>query len=79
MLHNTTLNRVNIPAIWIHGAKLLLRHAGLRNITAEWIAEASRYHPENREIQSLSLELLRGSSLFPVEPEEASRRRMIGR
>jgi tetratricopeptide (TPR) repeat protein len=62
-LHNVLLKKSNIPIIWIHGAKLLLHHSGLRNITAEWIAEASRYHPKNREIHDLSLELLRCKNL----------------
>ena len=62
-LHQVLLKKYNIPIIWIHGAKLLLRHSGLRNITAEWIAEASRYHPENREIQDLILELSRCENL----------------
>ena len=53
-LHNIILNRSNIPAIWIHGASLLLRHEGLKTVAAEWIAEAKEYHPENMQVEALA-------------------------
>ena len=52
-LHDIILNRSNIPAIWIHGASLLLRHEGLKAVAAEWIAEAKVYHPENMQVDAL--------------------------
>jgi glycosyltransferase involved in cell wall biosynthesis len=53
-LHDIILNRSNIPAIWIHGASLLLRHEGLKAVAAEWIAEAKVYHPENMQVDALA-------------------------
>jgi predicted Zn-dependent protease len=52
-LHDIILNRSNIPAIWIHGASLLLRHEGLKAVAAEWIAEAKVYHSENMQVDAL--------------------------
>ena len=53
-LHDIIINRSNIPAIWIHGASLLLRHEGLKTVAAEWIAEAKVYHPENMQVEALA-------------------------
>ena len=53
-LHDIILNRSNIPAIWIHGASLLLRHEELKIVAAEWIAEAKVYHPEDMQVEALA-------------------------
>ena len=53
-LHDIILNRSNIPAIWIHGASLLLRHKGLKAVAAEWIAEAKAFHPENMQVEAFA-------------------------
>ena len=52
-LHDTITKRCNIPAIWIHGANMLIRHAELKEVAVEWINEANQYHPENRQMQEL--------------------------
>jgi tetratricopeptide (TPR) repeat protein len=57
MLHKTALNRINIPAIWIHGARLMLRYPTLRDITIEWVQESKMYHPEDCEISELTKKL----------------------
>ena len=56
-LHDTIFKISNIPAIWIHGAALLLRHEGFKTVTAEWIAEAKMYHPDNVQIEELASRL----------------------
>jgi glycosyltransferase involved in cell wall biosynthesis len=53
-LHDIILNRSNIPAIWIHGASLLLRREGLKAVAAEWIAEAKAHHPDNIQVEALA-------------------------
>jgi tetratricopeptide (TPR) repeat protein len=50
-LHQKALVWKNIPEIWIHGASLLSRHAGLKIVADEWIAEAQLYHPENTQVK----------------------------
>ena len=50
-LHNIAINKHNIPAIWIHGATMLMRHDGLQSVTLQWIAEAQQYHPQNNQVQ----------------------------
>jgi glycosyltransferase involved in cell wall biosynthesis len=63
------IKKSNIPAIWIHGATMLLRHAGLRSVALEWIVEASRCHPENRKIEELKNQIDRLSNLDPLAAE----------
>ena len=50
-LHDIAINKNNIPAIWIHGATMLMRHDELQTVTLQWIAEAEHYHPQNRQVQ----------------------------
>ena len=56
-LHSTIFKKSNIPVIWIHGAMMLLRHAGLRSVALEWITEANYYHPENQQIQEIKAQV----------------------
>jgi len=63
------IKKSNISAIWIHGATMLLRHAGLRSVALEWIVEASRCHPENRKIEELKNQIDRLSNLDPLAAE----------
>ena len=35
----------NSPNIWIHGAKLVLKHAELKEVSQAWLVEAQYYHP----------------------------------
>ena len=63
------IKKSNIPAIWIHGATMLLRHAGLRSVALEWIVEASRCHPENRKIKELKTQIDRLSNFNPLAVE----------
>ncbi len=53
-LHDVILTRFNTSAMWIHGAKMLLRHEGLKTTAAEWISEAKVHHPEDLEVEALS-------------------------
>ncbi len=50
-LHNIVINKHNIPAIWIHGATMLMHHDGLQTVTLQWIAEAQQYHPQDNKVQ----------------------------
>jgi glycosyltransferase involved in cell wall biosynthesis len=56
-LHSTIFKKSNIPVIWIHGAMILLRHAGLRSVALEWITEANYYHPENQQIKEIKTQV----------------------
>jgi tetratricopeptide (TPR) repeat protein len=58
MLHKTALNRINIPAIWIHGARLLLQYPVMIEIAKEWVCEAKMYHPDDPGILGLSNNLM---------------------
>jgi tetratricopeptide (TPR) repeat protein len=57
MLHKMALNRMNIPAIWIHGARLMLRYPTLRDITIQWVQESKTYHSRDCEIIELTKRL----------------------
>jgi glycosyltransferase involved in cell wall biosynthesis len=43
-LRQKALGWKNLPDLWIHGAKLLLKHAELKEFAQEWFNEAEYYH-----------------------------------
>ena len=66
-LHNIAINKNNIPAIWIHGATMLMRHAELKTVTLQWIAEAEHYHPQNSQLQETANQIRSLSHPKPLQ------------
>ena len=50
-LRQKALGWKNLPDLWIHGAKLLLKHAELKEIYKSWLNEAVFYHPSLKNLK----------------------------
>ena len=55
MLQKVALTKMNIPEIWVFGAKILLRDSSMIDVAINWIKEAKNRHPESKIIQEISV------------------------